>query len=72
LSEEIVNILGKEDAEVFNARYGVKKNGNVARDADPHDEFVNKNILKVSMSISELCKVFNKTEQEVNEVHISS
>jgi uncharacterized protein YyaL (SSP411 family) len=65
---EIVKILGKEDAEIFNARYGVKKDGNVAKEADIHDEFVNKNILKVSSSISELSKSFNKTEQEINQV----
>lgn len=66
--DEIVKILGKEDANVFNARYGVKKEGNVADDADPHGEFVNKNILKISSSISELSKLFNKSEQEITEI----
>jgi hypothetical protein len=40
---ELVNILGREDAEIFARRFGVAENGNV--DRDPHGEFRGKNIL---------------------------
>ncbi|MEI9813822.1 MAG: thioredoxin domain-containing protein [Acidobacteriota bacterium] len=42
-NDEIVNILGPQDAAIFAKRYGVKPNGNV--DEDPHGEFGGKNIL---------------------------
>ncbi len=40
---ELVNILDREDAEIFARRFGVAENGNV--DRDPHGEFRGKNIL---------------------------
>ena len=41
--QEIVDVLGEQDAEVFCRYYGVKANGNV--DEDPHGEFGGHNIL---------------------------
>jgi len=40
---EIVEVLGKEEAERFSRRYGMEENGNVHE--DPHQEFTGKNIL---------------------------
>ena len=40
--QEIVDILGKEDARVFSYFYGVEKDGNVDTAQDPHGELVNK------------------------------
>ncbi len=44
--DEIREILGEREADVFSERYGVRKNGNVEN--DPHGEFTNKNILFLS------------------------
>ncbi len=41
--DEIREVLGEPEADVFSQRYGVRKNGNVEN--DPHGEFPNKNIL---------------------------
>eukprot|EP01133_Synstelium_polycarpum_P013229 gene13229-15541_t len=42
---EIVRVLTKEDAEVFNYTYGIKPAGNVEPNEDPHGEFLEKNIV---------------------------
>jgi len=41
--QEIVDILGEQDAAAFSRHFGVKANGNV--DEDPHGEFTGRNIL---------------------------
>ncbi|PYM01051.1 MAG: thioredoxin domain-containing protein [Verrucomicrobia bacterium] len=45
-----------EDAGVFSFHYGVEENGNVPAGADPHGEFVGKNILIERHSIVETAK----------------
>jgi uncharacterized protein len=41
--QEIVDILGEQDAAAFSSRFGVRPNGNVQE--DPHGEFTGRNIL---------------------------
>ncbi|MBI2440169.1 MAG: thioredoxin domain-containing protein [Lentisphaerae bacterium] len=53
---EIVEVLGREDAEVFNFHYGVQPNGNVAN--DPQGELRNKNILMVRRPLEETARKF--------------
>ncbi|MSV28279.1 MAG: thioredoxin domain-containing protein [Bryobacterales bacterium] len=48
---------------VFEYRYGVEKDGNVAN--DPHHEFTGKNILFEARSLEETAWKFEKTEAEV-------
>ncbi len=48
---------------VFEYRYGVEKDGNVAN--DPHHEFTGKNILFEARSLEETARKFEKTEAEV-------
>jgi len=45
-----------EDAGVFSFHYGVEENGNVPAGADPHGEFVGKNILIERHSVVETAK----------------
>jgi uncharacterized protein YyaL (SSP411 family) len=52
---EIDDALG-EDARVFSFHYGVEENGNVPAGADPHGEFVGKNILIERHSIAETAR----------------
>src|SRR5216110_1313345 len=51
-TQEIDDALG-EDARVFSFHYGVEENGNAPAGADPHGEFVGKNILIERHSLAE-------------------
>jgi len=53
--QEIDDALG-EDARVFSFHYGVEENGNAPTEADPHGEFVGKNILIERHSIAETAR----------------
>jgi uncharacterized protein len=53
--QEIDDALG-EDAGVFSFHYGVDENGNAPAGADPHGEFVGKNILIERHSIAETAR----------------
>src|SRR5438309_1386510 len=50
--QEIDDALGK-DAPIFSFHYGVEENGNAPAGADPHGEFVGKNILIEQHSLAE-------------------
>jgi len=66
--EEIVALLGERDAAVFNYRYGVESNGNVAPDRDPHGEFSGKNILLVRHSVAETFEHFKSSANETEKI----
>jgi uncharacterized protein YyaL (SSP411 family) len=53
--QEIDDALG-EDARVFSFHYGVEENGNAPAGADPHGEFVGKNILIERHSFAETAR----------------
>jgi uncharacterized protein len=53
--QEIDDALG-EDARVFSFHYGVEEKGNAPAGADPHGEFVGKNILIERHSIAETAR----------------
>jgi uncharacterized protein YyaL (SSP411 family) len=61
--DEIRAILGESDAGIFNAYYGVIKNGNV--ESDPQKEFVNQNILFRAQDISIIAKQSGNTDSAV-------
>lgn len=61
---EIRAILGEEESEIFSYLYGVKPGGNAQN--DPHNEFINKNILIQRFSLQEVAKRFNKTVEEIS------
>jgi uncharacterized protein YyaL (SSP411 family) len=68
---EIEGVLGAS-AEIFNFHYGVEANGNAPEGADPHGEFVDKNILIEKHSLGEPAAHFAKSEEEVREMLASS
>jgi len=43
--QEILDVLGPEDARIFGRHYVVEETGNAPAGSDPHDEFAGKNIL---------------------------
>lgn len=62
---EFVNILGTRDAEVCARYWGVEADGNIPRDYDPADEFLNQNVLSVRATPSSLARDFGLSEEEV-------
>jgi len=63
---EIQKVLGATDAEIFNYCYGVKPQGNAG--ADPHGEFINKNILYLAHSIAEAGEKFQRHDDEIKSI----
>jgi len=61
--EEIEQILGPEQAPVFNALFGVEADGNVSH--DPTGEFYGRNILHETRSLAALAKQFERPEPEI-------
>ena len=64
---EIESVLG-ESAEMFASHYGVEAEGNAPPGADPHGEFVGKNILIERHTIAETAEQFGKSEDETREI----
>ncbi|KAI8145227.1 spermatogenesis-associated protein 20 [Fennellomyces sp. T-0311] len=67
-AQEIKDILGEHDAEVFSYFYGVETNGNVDPAQDPHGELVNKNVLIQLHSEQETAEKFKMPEEQVNDI----
>ena len=63
-ANEITALLG-EDAAIFEARYGILANGNAP--FDPHEEFVNKNLLYTAQSIADISRAVGKSAVDVAE-----
>ncbi|EEH41493.2 spermatogenesis-associated protein [Paracoccidioides lutzii Pb01] len=63
--KELKQILGQRDADVCARHWGVLADGNVARINDPHDEFINQNVLSIQVTPSKLAKEFGLGEDEV-------
>lgn len=61
--EEIENIIGKDDASLFNFYYGVENHGNTVN--DPHEVFGKKNVLYIANDIYDTGKKFGKSPEEV-------
>ncbi len=64
---EIDAALG-QSASIFNYYYGVGPEGNVPSGADPHEEFIGKNILIEVQTVADTARHFKKTESEVREI----
>ena len=63
--KELQQILGHRDAEVCARHWGVHPDGNVSRANDPHDEFINQNVLSIQATPSTIAKEFGLSEDEV-------
>ncbi|MCA9407701.1 MAG: thioredoxin domain-containing protein [Candidatus Omnitrophica bacterium] len=64
--EEIDDLLGEKDSQVFNFYFGVEINGNAQE--DPHGEFIEKNILYINNAVEKTAQQFNITDDEVRSV----
>ncbi|EFR01470.1 spermatogenesis-associated protein 20 [Nannizzia gypsea CBS 118893] len=65
-------ILGHRDADVCARHWGVLPDGNVARVNDPHDEFMNRNVLRIATTPAQVAKEFGLHEEETIRILKSS
>ncbi|KAH8426142.1 thioredoxin domain-containing protein [Aspergillus melleus] len=63
--KELTQVLGQRDAQVCARHWGVLSDGNIAPENDPHDEFMNQNVLSVKVTPSKLARDFGLGEDEV-------
>ncbi|MBI3009078.1 MAG: thioredoxin domain-containing protein [Candidatus Omnitrophica bacterium] len=68
--DEIINILGKEQGEIFSYYFGVEPKGNALQ--DPFGEFKGKNILYVAHNLEETARRFKKSHVEIEKIIKSS
>ncbi len=61
--EDIVQTLGKKKANIFNYIHGVEFDGNAL--ADPHQEFINRNILYLKHSAEDAARHFNIPVEDI-------
>jgi len=66
--KEFTNVLGAHDADVCARFYGVTADGNVARENDPHDEFISQNVLNISSTPKSLAKEMGMSEDQVTNI----
>ncbi|KAL2845173.1 hypothetical protein BJX68DRAFT_136530 [Aspergillus pseudodeflectus] len=63
--KELTQVLGPRDVGVCARHWGVLPDGNIAPENDPHDEFMDQNVLSVKVTPSILAKEFGLGEDEV-------
>ncbi|MGH7595624.1 MAG: thioredoxin domain-containing protein, partial [bacterium] len=61
--QEIVGLLGKENAEIFKYYYGVSDTGNTI--SDPQGEFHDKNVLYAAYMVADAARRFKRSETEI-------
>ena len=65
---EIDRLLGEKNSEIFCFYYGIGKRGNAPAGSDPHNVFINKNILHQAYSLSDTSDKFNVTADETDKI----
>ncbi|KAL4888758.1 hypothetical protein BDV59DRAFT_188039 [Aspergillus ambiguus] len=63
--KELTQVLGSRDAGVCARHWGVLPDGNISPANDPHDEFMNQNVLSIKVTPSKLAREFGLGEDEV-------
>ncbi|OGW81203.1 MAG: hypothetical protein A3C47_00400 [Omnitrophica bacterium RIFCSPHIGHO2_02_FULL_51_18] len=64
--EELDEVLGEKDAEIFSYVYGVEKAGNALQ--DPHKEFMNQNVLYLAQNKEVTSKYFKRSVTEIDKI----
>ena len=64
-AREFRAVLGERDGDICARFYGVVPDGNVARQNDPHDEFISRNVLSVKSTPAMLAKEVGLAEEEI-------
>lgn len=68
--QEMIDVLGQQEAEVVAYHFGVAAAGNVAH--DPHCELTSKNVLSIAHSLADTARHFNRDTAEIKSVIDSS
>ncbi|KAL8855551.1 MAG: hypothetical protein Q9178_007809 [Gyalolechia marmorata] len=63
--KELRTVLGDRESNICARFYGVLADGNVARENDPHDEFISQNVMKITTTPAALAKQVGMAESEV-------
>lgn len=63
--KEVLSLLGPRDADIVCRFYGISPDGNVAPKNDPHDEFINQNVLRITTTPSSLAQTLSLPETTV-------
>ncbi|MGH7455379.1 MAG: thioredoxin domain-containing protein, partial [bacterium] len=63
---EIVDLLGQENAEIFNYYYGVSDTGNTI--SDPQSEFRDRNVLYAAYTVADAARRFKRSEAEITAI----
>ncbi|KAL8757821.1 MAG: hypothetical protein Q9199_001943 [Rusavskia elegans] len=63
--KELRTVLGDRDGNICARFYGVLSDGNVARENDPHDEFISQNVISITTTPAALAKQVGLAESEV-------
>ncbi|KAI5800275.1 hypothetical protein DFH27DRAFT_482843 [Peziza echinospora] len=66
--KEFDTILGEQDAAICAKYWGVQDHGNVDPEHDPHDDFINQNVLSISATPIQLATQFGMTESDINDI----
>ena len=61
-------VLGERDGDICARFYGVKADGNVARENDPHDEFISQNVIRIESTPGVLARELGLDEKEITRV----
>ncbi len=62
---ELDTILGKSSGEIIAEFFGVLSDGNVEKEHDVHDEFINQNVLKILKTPAALAQQFGVSEKDI-------
>ena len=63
--KELRTVLGDRDGNICARFYGVIADGNIARENDPHDEFISQNVLNITTTPVTLAQKVGIAESEV-------
>jgi uncharacterized protein YyaL (SSP411 family) len=66
-AKEMENVLGKQDAQIFEYAYGVESGGNIPAHQDVRGELSGKNVLYEAHSTEEIAKRFGLTVEQAAE-----
>lgn len=66
--KEFHEVLGEKDGDICAQFYGMKADGNVASQNDPHDDFMNLNVLKIASTPSVLAKKLGMSEASITQI----
>lgn len=62
---EFENILDSKAEPILSAFYNVSSHGNVPTEEDPHDEFIDQNVLQIISNPTALASTFGMKEEEI-------